>query len=75
LLDSLDWPDRDAILQRLVAEATGKTAGQEPDMVNQMGQQMQQMGVDPQMIMQLVQQMQQNGGQQPSQPENYGIMR
>jgi hypothetical protein len=74
VLEAVDFPDREAILQRLAAETTGKSAGQpmaEAGMGGQQGldqlmQQLQQMGLDPNMIQQLMQSM-----GQPNQGGNY----
>ena len=74
LLQSLDFPERHKILQRLAAEATGKSAGDpnvEGDPVADMLGMLQQMGLPPEMLEQIAQAMQQQGGGQPQQGGNF----
>jgi hypothetical protein len=70
LLEAMDFPGRHKIMQRLAAEATGKSAGDpnvDGDPVGQMLEILTQMGLPPEMIEQIAQAMQQQGGQ-PAQP-------
>lgn len=70
LLEAMDFPGRHKIIQRIAAEATGKSAGDpnvEGDPVGQMLDLLTQMGLPPEMIEQIAQAMQQQGGQ-PTQP-------
>ena len=74
LLEALDFPQRHKILQRLAAEATGKSAGKpevEGDPMMEMIAQLEQMGLPPEMVEQLVQQMQGGGQQQQQQGGNF----
>lgn len=72
LLESLDFPQRHKILQRLAAEATGKSAGDptvEEDPLAQVMEMLSGMGLPPEMIEELAAQIvqKQQGGQQQQQ--------
>lgn len=76
LLESMDFPSRHKILQRLAAEATGKNAGdpmvdetEGQGQVEQMLMLLQQMGLPPEMLEELMAQMQ---GGQPQQQQQGG---
>lgn len=75
LLDTLDFPDRAKILQRLTAEATGKNAG-DPTVdtttgqIDQIMQMLAQMGIPQEALDQIMQQVQ-GGGGQPQQTGNF----
>lgn len=72
LLEAMDFPNRHKILQRLAAEATGKSAGDpsvDGNPVEQMLMIMQQMGLPPEMIEQIASAMAQGG--QPQQGGNF----
>jgi hypothetical protein len=69
LLESMDFPGRHKVLQRLAAEATGKSAGDpsvDGDPVGQILEMLTQMGLPPEMIDQIAQAVGQGG--QPVQP-------
>lgn len=75
LLESMDFPSRHKVLQRLAAEATGKNAGdpmvdETSGQIEQILMLLQQMGLPPEMLEMIVQQIQ-GGGQDPSQGGNF----